>query len=171
LMFAANGPGTSQHIELEIIKSVTGANLTFVPFTGDAPTLNALLGDQIHVGMADLLTVYEYVKIGKLRMLAVGTPERLSKFPDVPSVTELGFADAEWVGTLGVVAPAKTPKERVDQLIGWFKAAIGAPEVLARFDQLGLYPMGLCGADYAAYLSRKYEENGKVIRASGIKVE
>ena len=171
LMFAANGPGTSQHIELEIIKSVTGANITFVPFTGDAPTLNALLGDQIHVGMADLLTVYEYVKIGKLRMLAVGTPERLNKFPDVPSVTELGFPGAEWVGTLGIVAPAKTPKDRVDQLISWFKAAINAPDVLARFDQLGLYPMGLCGADYAAYLNRKYEENGKVIRASGIKAD
>ena len=171
LMFAANGPGTSQHIEFEMLKAATGANMTFVPFTGDAPTLNALLGDQISVGMADLLTVYEYVKIGKLRVLAVGTPERLDKFPDVPSVSELGFPGADWAGTLGVVAPAKTPQDKVDQLIGWFKAAISAPDVLTRFDQLGLYPMGQCGADYGNYLRRKYEENGKVIRTSGIKAD
>ena len=171
LMFAANGPGTSQHIELEMIKAATGANITFVPFSGDAPTLNALLGDQISVGIVDLLTAYEYVKIGKLRVLAVGTPERLNKLPDIPSVAELGFPGSDWVGTLGVVAPAGTPKDKVEQLIGWFKAAINAPDVLARFDQLGLYPMGLCGADYATYMRTKFDENGRVIRASSIKAE
>lgn len=107
----------------------------------------------------------------KLRAIAVGTQQRIDKLPDTPSMAELGYKDFDWAGTFGVLAPAKTPKDRIDELVRWFSASLKAPEVLAKLDNLGLYPMNQCGADYSAVLSKAYEQNGRVIRESNIKAE
>ena len=171
IMFAANGPATSQHIEFEMLRRAANVNMTFVPFTGDAPTLNAALGDQVSAAILDYVTVAEYIKIGKLRAIAVGTQQRIDKLPDTPSMAELGYKDFDWAGTFGVLAPAKTPKDRVDELVRWFSASLKAPEVLAKLDNLGLYPMNQCGADYSAVLRKAYDQNGRVIRESNIKTE
>lgn len=171
IMFAANGPATSQHIEFEMLKRAADVKMTFVPFTGDAPTLNAALGDQVSVAILDYVTVAEYIRIGKLRAIAVGTQQRIDKLPDTPSMGELGFKDFDWAGTFGILAPAKTPKDKVDDLIRWFSEALKAPEVLAKLDNLGLYPMNQCGPDYAAFLRKAYDQNGRVIKESNIRAE
>ena len=171
IMFAANGPATSQHIEFEMLRRAANVKMTFVPFTGDVPTLNATLGDQVSVAILDYVTVAEYIKLGKLRALAIGTQQRIDKLPDTPSMAELGFSDFDWAGTFGILAPARTPKDKVDELIGWFSAALKAPEVLAKLDNLGLYAMNQCGPEYAAFLRKALEQNGRVIKESNIKAE
>lgn len=171
IMFAANGPATSQHIEFEMLRRAANVNMTFVPFTGDAPTLNATLGDQVSVAILDYVTVAEYIRLGKLRPLAVGTQQRIDKLPDTPSMAELGFSDFDWAGTFGILAPAKTPKDKVDELIRWFSASLKAPEVLAKLDNLGLYAMNQCGPEYAAFLRKALEQNGRVIKGSNIKAD
>ena len=171
IMFAANGPATSQHIEFEMLRCAADVKMTFVPFTGDAPTLNATLGDQVSVAILDYVTVAEYIKIGKLRALAVGTQQRIDKMPDTPSMAELGFKDFDWAGTFGILAPAKTPKDKIDELIRWFSASLKAPEVLAKLDNLGLYAMNQCGPEYGVFLRKALEVNGRVIKESNIKAE
>ena len=171
IMFAANGPATSQHIEFEMLRRAANVKMTFVPFTGDAPTLNATLGDQVSVAILDYVTVAEYIRLGKLRPLAVGTQQRIDKLPDTPSMAELGFSDFDWAGTFGILAPAKTPKDKVDELIRWFSASLKAPEVLAKLDNLGLYAMNQCGPEYAAFLRKALEQNGRVIKGSNIKAD
>ena len=171
IMFAANGPATSQHIEFEMLRRAANVKMTFVPFTGDAPTLNATLGDQVSVAILDYVTVAEYIKLGKLRAIAVGTQQRIDKLPDTPSMGELGFKDFDWAGTFGILAPAKTPKDKIEELVRWFSASLKAPEVLAKLDNLGLYPMNQCGADYSAFLHKSFEQNGRVIKDSNIKTE
>jgi tripartite-type tricarboxylate transporter receptor subunit TctC len=171
IMFAANGPATSQHIEFEMLQKAAKVKMTFVPFTGDAPTLNAALGDQVSVAILDYVTVAEYIKIGKLHAIAVGSQQRIDKLPDTPSMGELGFTDFDWAGTFGILAPAKTPKDKTDELIRWFSASLQAPEVLAKLDNLGLYAMNQCGPEYAAFLRKAYDQNGRVIMESNIKAE
>jgi hypothetical protein len=171
IMFAANGPATSQHIEFEMLQKAAKVKMTFVPFTGDAPTLNAALGDQVSVAILDYVTVSEYIKIGKLHAIAVGSQQRIDKLPDTPSMGELGFTDFDWAGTFGILAPAKTPKDKTDELIRWFSASLQAPEVLAKLDNLGLYAMNQCGPEYAAFLRKAYDQNGRVIKESNIKAE
>ena len=171
IMFAANGPATSQHIEFEMLRRAANVKMTFVPFTGDAPTLNATLGDQVSVAILDYVTVAEYIRLGKLRPLAVGTQQRIDKLPDTPSMAELGFSDFDWAGTFGILAPAKTPKDKVDELIRWFSASLKAPEVLAKLDNLGLYAMNQCGPEYAVFLRKALEQNGRVIKGSNIKAD
>ena len=171
IMFAANGPATSQHIEFEMLRRAANVKMTFVPFTGDAPTLNAALGAQISAAILDYVTVAEHIKLGKLRALAVGAQERIDKLPETPSLAELGFKDFDWAGTFGILAPAKTPKEKIDELIGWFSASLKAPEVLAKLDNLGLYAMNQCGSEYAAFLRKAYDLNGRVIKEANIRAE
>jgi tripartite-type tricarboxylate transporter receptor subunit TctC len=88
----------------------------------------------------------------------------------VPTIAESGYKDFEAEGWYGVVAPARTSKETVSQLAGWFSAALQVPEVKAKLAIQGLYPVGMCGADFGAFL-RKYDEYGRVIREANIKAE
>jgi tripartite-type tricarboxylate transporter receptor subunit TctC len=87
------------------------------------------------------------------------------------TAAEAGFKDFELDNWFGVVAPAKTPKEIVTQIAGWFVAALQAPEIKAKLATQGLYPAGICGADFAALLRKQNEDFGRAIRESNIKAE
>jgi tripartite-type tricarboxylate transporter receptor subunit TctC len=171
LTLAANGPATAPHIEFEMFKHAAGVDMTFVPFPGDAPSLNALLGEQVSAALFDYATAAPQLAAGKLRVLVVGTEKRLPGLPDVPTIGEAGYKDLEWVGTLGVVAPAKTSKKDMDQLIGWFTAALKNPELEKKLANLGLFPKGLCGADYTAFLKKQMAQFQRGVKEANIKAE
>jgi tripartite-type tricarboxylate transporter receptor subunit TctC len=112
-----------------------------------------------------------YVKAGTLRALATLSMARIETLPDVPTVAESGYANYGVDHWNGVFAPAKTPKETVFQLAGWFTAAMQVPEVRAKLVAQGLFPVGMCGADFTALIHKQYEEFGRVIREANIKAE
>jgi tripartite-type tricarboxylate transporter receptor subunit TctC len=171
LSMAGVGPGATQHIGIELFKRVARADLIYVPYSGGAPAINALLGEHVTSVLQNYSEVVEQVKAGKLRALAVTTTKRIEPLPDVPTVAELGFKDYDVEVWFGVVAPAKTPKEAVTQLSGWFTAAMQAPDVKPKLLNLGLYPVGMCGADFGAHIRKQYDEYGRVIREANIKAE
>jgi tripartite-type tricarboxylate transporter receptor subunit TctC len=96
---------------------------------------------------------------------------RVATLPDVPTVTELGYAGVEEDIWIGLVAPARTPQQTVSQLASWFTAAAQAPEVKTRLAVQGLYPVGMCGVDFATHLRKYFDEYGRVIREANIKAE
>ena len=171
LSMAGVGPGATQHIGIELFKRVAKVDLIYVPYSGGAPAINALLGEHVTSVLQNYSEVVEQVKAGKLRALAVTTTKRIEPLPDVPTVAELGFKDYDVEVWFGVVAPAKTPKDAVAQLSGWFTAAMQAPDVKPKLLNLGLYPVGMCGADFGAHIRRQYDEYGRVIREANIKAE
>jgi tripartite-type tricarboxylate transporter receptor subunit TctC len=111
------------------------------------------------------------VRAGKLRVLAVASREQIETLPNVPTVAESGYRNYEEEVWFGVVAPAKTPRETMFQLAGWFSAAVRAPEVRQKLAPQELYPVGACGTDFAAYLQKQYEAYGGLIREANIKPE
>ena len=145
--------------------------MTFVPFPGDAPAVNALLGEHVTLAFAPYSGVAEQLKAGRLRALAVAGRERVESFPNVPTIAESGFKDYEVEFWNGLVAPGNTPKETVSRIAGWFTAALQNPQVRAKLVAVGLYPVGTCGADFAAQLRRQYDEFGRVIRDANIRAE
>ena len=171
LTLAASGPATAQHIDFELFRHAAGVDMTFVPYPGDAPTLTAVLGEQVTAALFDYSTGAGQIADGKLRPLVVGTGKRLAELPDVPTLGDIGFPDLDWVGTLGVVAPAKTPPAAMAQLQGWFSAALKAPAIQPKLAALGVMPKGLCGADYTAFLHKQFAEFQLGVRQAGIKVE
>jgi tripartite-type tricarboxylate transporter receptor subunit TctC len=133
--------------------------------------LNALLGGHITAVLANYSEAVEQLKAGSLRALATTSPKRIEPLPDVPTVAETGYKDYEAEVWFGVMAPAKTPKETVTQLASWFTAAAEAPEVKPKLLNLGLYPVGICGAEFAAYMRDQSEKYGRIIRDANIKGE
>jgi tripartite-type tricarboxylate transporter receptor subunit TctC len=171
LAFAAVGPATTQHIGFEQFWRLAGIKVTYVPFTGGAPAITALLGGHVTAALANYSEVVEQLRAGKLRAILSLARDRFSPLPDVPSTTDAGYKDYEVAVWFGVLAPAKTPKDVTAQLATWFKAAMQVPDVPSQLANLGLYPVGTCLDDFATHISRQNDEYGRIIREANIKGE
>jgi tripartite-type tricarboxylate transporter receptor subunit TctC len=164
------GPATSTQLAFEMLKYKAKANITFVPFAGYTPAVQALLGKQITAAIADFSTLQGQIQTGKLRALATTAPTRVASLPNVPTVAESGYdVKQEFFG--GVVAPAKTPKETIARLTDLFKAALQEPKIKAKFASLGFFAGGECGADYTAILRKDYADYGQIIRDANLKMQ
>jgi tripartite-type tricarboxylate transporter receptor subunit TctC len=171
LTLASVGPATSQHIAFEQLKRAADIDMVFVPYAGTVPAVNALLGGHLTSVMANYPDVAEQVKAGTLRALATSLRTRIEEMADIPTIAELGFKDFESDTWNGLVAPPKTPKSGITQLASWVQAALAVPEIRAKLNAIGMYPVGVCGDDFAAYLRKKHDEYGDIVRASNIKAE
>jgi tripartite-type tricarboxylate transporter receptor subunit TctC len=171
LTMASFGPATAFQIAFEMFKRTTNVNMTFLPYPGVAPAINALLGEHVTSVFATYSTASEQLKAGKLRALATAASARIELLPDVPTVAEAGYKDYELDYWLGILAPVATSKEKVSQLAGWFAAALQSPEFTARLAPLGLFPVGICGVEFAALLRKQYDDFGRVIRDANIKAD
>jgi tripartite-type tricarboxylate transporter receptor subunit TctC len=171
LTLASVGPATAQHIAFELLKRAAKVNINFVPYSGNAPAVNALLGGHVTSVLVNYPEVAEHVNVGKLRALATASRTRIEQLPNVPTIIESGYKDYEAETWLGLVAPAGTSKEIVAQLASWFTAAMKVPPVEARLVALGLYPVGICGKEFATYLRTQYDDYARVIRESNIKTQ
>jgi tripartite-type tricarboxylate transporter receptor subunit TctC len=171
LTLASLGPATASQMAFEMLKREAKADMTFIPFSGYTLAIQALLGKQVTAALADLSSLRGQLQTGKLRALATTARARIATLPDVPTAIELGYksVEAEFFGA--VIAPAKTPKQTMDQLIGWFKTAIAEPKVKERFTVLGFFPGGRCGADFGPVLRKDYDDYGRIIREANIKFE
>ena len=152
LSFATVGPATGPHIAFETLKRRAKADITFVPFNGTSPSINAVMGGHVSVAMGDFRDVYGALQGGTLRGLATTGASRLEQLPDIPTVAEQGFPGFEAESWFGIVAPAATPKDTVTQLDAWFQEALQNAEVRSKLVSAGVFPTGRCGADFVAHL-------------------
>jgi tripartite-type tricarboxylate transporter receptor subunit TctC len=171
LTLASIGPGGVFHLGFEMLKRAAKVDMTFVPYPGNAPALNAVLGQQVTAMFGTYSNVAGYLKAGTLRALAVATPTRAEPLPDVPTVAESGYKDFDVDVWFGAFAPANTPKDMVNRLAIWFATAMQAPEVKEKLLVQGIYPGGPCGADFAAFVRKQYDDYGRVMAEAKIKAE
>jgi tripartite-type tricarboxylate transporter receptor subunit TctC len=164
-------PASSSQFVFETLKRAANVDMTFVPFTGGAPAINALLGGHVTFIVTPYSGVSEQLKAGNLRALAVPSQRRIEALPDLPTVAESGYNALDGDIWNGLVAPAKTPKETILQLAGCFTAALRAPEVAKKLAGLGQNPLGLCGVEFGTFLHKLYDDYGRVIRDANLKAE
>jgi tripartite-type tricarboxylate transporter receptor subunit TctC len=98
-------------------------------------------------------------------------PTRAKPLPDVPTVAESGYKDVDVDAWFGAFAPAGTPKDVVSQFAEWFTAAMQAPEVKLKLVGQELYPVGICGSDFAAHIRKQYDYLGRIIRNTHIETK
>jgi tripartite-type tricarboxylate transporter receptor subunit TctC len=171
LTLASIGPGSATQIAFEMLRRQAHVDMTFVPFPGVPPAVNALLGEHVTSVFATYGGVVgEQLKAGKLRALATASPTRIKALPGVPTVAESGY-NYEVDIWQGAFAPAKTPKDALSRLAGWFTAASQVPELNAKLEVQGLYPVGMCGSDFASFLRKQYDDYRGAIREANIKAE
>jgi tripartite-type tricarboxylate transporter receptor subunit TctC len=165
--YGSAGIGAQTHLVLENFSSSAGIELTHVPYKGESAALTDLMGGQIQMVAANLGAAINLVKEGKIRALAVTSPERSPQLPDVPSASEFvpGFKSTGWFGLL---APAGTPREVIDKVQRDSAKALASDDFRARLAQLGMAPVANTPAEFAAAMREEGARWGKVISERGL---
>jgi tripartite-type tricarboxylate transporter receptor subunit TctC len=172
LLYGSAGNGGSAHLAAAMLERATGTKMNHVPFRGNAPALNEVIAGRVTFMFYPVIGIADYVAGKKLKILAAGTRERSTDFPNVPTMAESGlqgFEDtAPWVGML---APASTPPAVVEKLSDAMRQSLAKPETKARIRTLGGIPVGDTPAQFRAFLEKDMERWDRVIKASGIKAQ
>lgn len=171
LSYGSSGLGSIHHLAMEALKVGLNLDLLHVPYKGTGQSVPALLGGQVPLLYAALPSIETHVKSGKVKILAVSTPQRSAQTPDVPTVAEAGVPGYDFVAEIGLYAPAGTPQEIVSKLAGEVQKAVKSPDVAQRFKQLGIDPVGSTPDAYNAMNRASYRKYEKVVKASGAKID
>jgi tripartite-type tricarboxylate transporter receptor subunit TctC len=166
--YGTPGVGTSLHITMEQIATSRGIEWTHVPFRGWAENATSLLSGDIQAS-ADSSGWADLVQSGRMRLLAVWTPERSKRFPDVPTLRESGI-DIVSASPYGIAGPKGMNADVVRVLHDAFREALFDPAHVAVLDRYDMAPMYLGSDEYAAFARRTYAEEGEMIRKMGLRL-
>jgi tripartite-type tricarboxylate transporter receptor subunit TctC len=169
--FASSGSGTSIHMSAEMFMMLTGVKMVHVPYKGSGPALADLLGGQVDVMFDNLTSSIGYIKSGKLRALAVTTTTRYPELPDVPTMQEAGVAGYEATAWFGMLAPKGTPRSVVTRINAEVNKALAQPDVKEKLAQQGAVASAWTPEQFGAFIHNEIAKWGKVVKASGAKVE
>ena len=170
LTYGSTGNGSSPHLTTEMLKLATGIDVVHVPYKGTPPAVTDLLSGNITFMFANSLSVLPHVQSGRLRALAVTSAERSSTMPQLPTVAESfpRFESGTWFALL---APAKTPQDAIAKLNAAVVKAVQLPDVREKFHAQGAEPLSGTPREVGAYIRSEVEKWGRVVKASGAKVE
>jgi tripartite-type tricarboxylate transporter receptor subunit TctC len=167
---ASPGIGTTPHMAGELFMVMAGVNMVHVPYHGGAPAITDLLAGQVQVYFAPISTSIEFVRVGKLRALAVTSATRSAALPDIPTLGDF-LPGYEATTFFGVGAPKSTPGEIVGRLNTEINAALADLRMRARLADLGAEPIAITPAEFGKLIADETEKWGKVIRTANIKPE
>jgi tripartite-type tricarboxylate transporter receptor subunit TctC len=171
LNYGTPGAGTGMHMMGELLKTEADVNLVHVPYKGNGPLVNDLLGDHISLGIADLASTRTFIKEGRLRALAVGAPARTELAPEIPTVAESGLPGFSVLSWTGVIAPAGTPAATVEAYNRHIRAILETADVRAKLLAAGLEPAPTTVEQFREIIRSDIGKWAKVIKAAGIKLE
>jgi tripartite-type tricarboxylate transporter receptor subunit TctC len=168
LTYASNGHGGAGHLFIELLKGMTGIELTHVPYKGLAPALNDVVGGHVSMMFGDFSSALRLVRDGKLRALGVSTAQRVGAAPDIPALAEAGLPGYEASSWQMVVAPAGLPDAVLGRLNREIRDIIAAPETEKDFAEKGILPIVSAPPDeLARYVKSEIARWGKVVQQAG----
>ncbi|WHZ12546.1 MAG: BUG/TctC family periplasmic protein [Burkholderiaceae bacterium] len=171
LNFCSGGIGSPGHLVLAEFEQMTKTKLNHIPYSGNAPAVAAIVSGQVDGGILATAGMIPYLDNGKITALAVTSAQRSKLAPSVPTVAELGYGKLQQEVLFIATVPAATPDPVVQTLAHAFADAMTRPEVQKRIHLLDLQPNGATGADAARILNEDSERYGRIIRATGMKIE
>ena len=163
--------GGGAQIGFERFKRAANVAMTYVPYPGNAPTVNAVLGGHVSVGIANYADWIGHLQAGTARAIATMTPERVDLLPELPTIGEAGYKEFEYLTWFGILAPAKIPDQVSRQLTEWFAMARQDEGVQAKLRAHGFLPTNECGQEFAAVMRNEHDTYGRVIREINFKAD
>ena len=171
LNYASSGPGTPYHMAGELFKYMAGVDIVHVPHKGSDQARTAVLGHQVDYMFDAISTIVGQVRAGKLKALGTTGAKRSNVTPEVPTVAESGVPGYEAPIWLGLMAPKATPKPVVDKLNAEVVKVLNSPDIKENWAKQGAAPMPMSPAEFERFLRADIEKWGKVVKATGMKVE
>jgi tripartite-type tricarboxylate transporter receptor subunit TctC len=171
LYYGSAGNGSAGHLAMEYLKLVSGMPLQHVPYKGTGPNLVDLVAGRTHATSAGTPPLMPHVRAGKLRVIGVGSPKRLSSMPEAPTIAEQGFAGFETSQWYGLSAPAKTPEAVVKRLAMEAAKAAKSPAVVERYKADDAEAVGSTPQEYADFVAKEQARWKDVIQRANIKID
>ena len=169
--YASIGAGSLSHLSMELIKSLTGTFVVHIPYTSSPAAVTGLIAGDTQIASLAPLAVMPHVATGRLKVLAISTPQRSPLLPNIPTFKETGVLDVVASAWIGLVAPAKTPLAIVERLNREFVAALKDPATAEKLRAQYMEPQPGTPAEFAAYLQEELKRWTPVIKRSGAVVD
>jgi len=168
LNYASSGIGSTAHLSGELLKRAAGIEMTHIVYRGAGPALADVLGGQVDLMFASIVSSLHHAKSGKLRALAVTSAKRSAVVPEFPTVAEAGVPDFEMTGYFGLLAPARTPQPVVARVHAAVERAIRRRDFVDKLAADGAEPDGCAPAGLRAILERDMKKLGDLVQAAHI---
>jgi len=169
--YASVGPGSPNHLGMEMLKAMAGIDLVHIPYKGTAAALTDVLAGQVSLMFNSMPSVLPQVRNGKLKGIAVGSARRSPAAPDIPTVAESGLPGFDYVTWYGLYAPAATPKAIIRKLNTEIVRMLADPELAQRLAVQGADPQSTTPEGLARYMREEHARWKRVITTAGIKVD
>ena len=169
--WASPGTGSNPHVAIEMLKAATGIDVVHVPYKGAAQAMTDVVAGQVDAQYASLASAEGFVKSGRLKVLGVSGPKRLTALPGVPTFAEQGMKVADSMLWFGLLVAAKTPRALIDKLNGGVNRALQQPDVRARLEQLGVQIEGGAPERFSALIRSEAERLAPLAKSGAIRIE
>jgi tripartite-type tricarboxylate transporter receptor subunit TctC len=167
--YATAGVGSGAHVSIEKFNVATGIKAVHVPLKGTPPILTETMAGRVQYAYVPAVSGMGIIKDGKVTPLAVSTRKRIDALPNVPTIAEAGYPDAENNFWVAMLAPAKTPRDIVAKLNAEVNRALQTPEMKERLGKLGTEPMAMTPEEFDRFVASEYRELGDVMVKAGLK--
>lgn len=171
MSYASAGNGSTPHLAGEMLGEATGVSVVHVPYKGSGAAMLDVMGNQVPVMFDALTAVMSHIQGGKLKALAVASPQRVPTLPDVPTFAELGYPQFDLSTWHGIWAPKNTPKEIVDKLSGELARISHEPDMRKRIEDLGGQPVGNSPEEFDAFARSEHKKWGDMIKRFNVVIE
>jgi tripartite-type tricarboxylate transporter receptor subunit TctC len=169
--YGSAGPGSTEHLAGELFRSMTGTQITHVPYKGGAPMMADLMAGQIQMALETSPSASQHVRAGKVRALAVTSAKPSSAYPGVPTLAQAGVKGYEMITWFALMAPHGTPAPIVERMHQELENALKQPDVLAKFEQQGVTAGDMNPTQLGAFIRTETTKWGKIVKESGAKAE
>ena len=166
--YASAGNGTSMHLSGELFNSLAGVKTAHIPYKGSPEAVTAVMKNEVAIMFPNAPNAVTLAKSGKIKLLAVTTPKRLSWLPDVPTVAEAGLPGFDVVAWFGFVAPAGTPADIVARLNAEAQKALALPSVREALTKQGFEVMGGSSQEFGQFMRTEIDKWTRVVNGAGL---